>query len=229
MTAKSITAWSYSRLSTWERCPLFAKAKFIDKLQEEPSEAMARGDRIHKALGAWLSGDEHGNRGGPLPEEAARFENMLNQLARLSETATLQTEQQWGFTNTWAPTGWFDKNTWLRSVLDVCVVYPDDTADVVDHKTGKMYDDNREQMELFGLSVLCRYPAVSSVNTRLWYVDSGNEVIDQFSRADAEPLKAKWSARAAAMLADREFLPKPNDKCKWCPLRHSAGGLCKFG
>jgi hypothetical protein len=189
---------------------------------------MERGKRIHAELAAHLGGDEQGAFPPP-PPEAQRFEKLLSGVADLRDRVTLQTEQQWGFTNRWAPTGWFEKNTWLRSILDVCVVYPDDTADVIDFKTGRAYDDSRDQMELFGLSVLCRYPAVSHVITRLWYLDQGNEVIDQFSRADAEPLKAKWAARAAQMLGDDQFIAKPNDKCKWCPLRRSNGGVCKYG
>jgi RecB family exonuclease len=205
---------------------MYFKAKIDRLIPFEQSPQMARGDRIHKELAAWMGGT------GTVSEDCAKFDRLLKSLYALrwgADVPDIQTEQQWGFKENWTPTGWFAKDTWLRSILDVCVVYPDDTADVVDYKTGKQYDDNCDQMELFGLSVLCRYPAVSHVNTRLWYLDTGNEVIDQFTRADAEPLKAKWNARAAQMLGDETWIAKPNDKCKWCPLRRSAGGTCKFG
>lgn len=222
----ALTAWSYSRWAAWERCPMAFKAQFLDKSVPMPSsQALDRGRVVHADLAKWFMSDQP----VPLPAEGAKFQRLLNQLATLKTSAHIETEQQWGFNSRWQPTTWFGNDTWLRVILDVNVVYADDTADVIDYKTGKPYDDNRDQMELFALAVMSRYPAVHQVATRLWYLDTGDEVPDCFTANDVPRLRAKWEERAAQMFADQEFPAKPNDKCKFCPLRRSAGGPCKFG
>ncbi len=42
------TAWSYSRLSDYEACPLKAKIKHLDKVSEPSSPALKRGSDIHE-------------------------------------------------------------------------------------------------------------------------------------------------------------------------------------
>lgn len=222
MTA--ITAWSYSRLALWEQCPLAFKFKHIDKIAEEQSPAMARGDAFHKAAAAYLT------RQAPTPPKDATkfFAKLMEELWALPPDWKV-VEQQWGFTNNWRPTGWFGKDTWVRVVLDAAIVYPDATADVIDHKTGKKYGTNADQMELFGLAMFCRYPHLEKVTTRLWYHDSGDEEIAEFTQDERSPLIAKWDAKVAPMFADTVFAPKPNDKCKWCSYSKSRSGLCRFG
>lgn len=220
MTA--ITAWSYSRLALWEQCPLAFKLKNIDKIKEEQSPAMARGDKIHKQMAAFAMGT------GARPAEAAKFGQLSDELAAMP-TDIKVVEQQWGFSKSWRPTGWFGKDTWLRVILDAGVIYPDGTADVVDFKTGKKYGTNKDQMELFALATFCRFPHLSHVTTRLWYLDSGDEEVAEFEQDNRSEAIEKWEQRVAPMFEDNVFAPRPNDKCKWCSFARSKGGQCKFG
>jgi len=222
MTA-AVTAWSYSRYALWERCPLAFKLKHIDKIPEEQSPAMARGDAFHKAAAAYLT-----EQTPVMPPEAKRFEKLMAEIRSFDQEWKV-VEQQWGFTKNWQPTGWFGKDTWFRAILDVGVIYPFNVADVIDHKTGKKYGSNAEQMELFALATFCRYPQLESVMTRLWYHDSGDEETAEFTQDDRSLLIAKWDAKVAPMFADTVFAPKPNDKCRWCSFSKSKGGQCRFG
>jgi hypothetical protein len=220
----AVTAWSYSRLELYERCPLAFKLKHIDKTPEAQSPAMERGDRIHKEIAAYLQ-----KKVDRPPQEASKyFSKLMKELHDLPPDWTFF-EQQWGFTQNWQATGWFGKDTWFRAVLDAGAIYPDNTADAVDHKTGKKYAVNAEQMEVFGLAVLCRFPHVEKVTTRLWYHDSGDEVVDEVTVDERSALIAKWDARVAPMFADTAFIARPNEKCRWCAFSKSAGGVCKFG
>jgi len=218
----AITAWSYSRAALWEECPLKFKLKHIDKMPETQSPAMARGDKIHKQMAAYVMGT------GPAPAEAAKFDRLSKELAGMPAEVKC-VEQQWGFSKSWRPVGWFGKDTWLRVILDAGVVYPDGTADVVDFKTGKKYGSNNDQMELFALATFCRFPHVSDVTTRLWYLDSGEEEVAEFKQDDRGLMIDKWEQRVAPMFADTVFAPRPNDKCRWCSFAKSKGGPCKFG
>ena len=218
------TTWSFSRWQTWENCPLKYKLQFVDKLPVPQSPAMARGNDVHKALAAYLGGE------GDLPPEVKDpFQKQL--YAEMRAQPAKLVEQQWGFDRRWGQTQWFGKAVWLRSILDVAIFYEDDSAHVVDHKTGKVYGDNADQMELFGLTMFERFPlkTKNGVKTTLVYVDAGQEQSQDFLAADAAPLRIKWESRAERMLADRQFMARPNEKCRFCPFSRSAGGQCRFG
>jgi hypothetical protein len=219
-----LTAWSYSRLAQWEACPLAFKLKHLDKVHEEQSPAMKRGDDIHKIAARFLANEKFDS----IPGELHKFSYQMNEL-RAMPASMKRVEQQWGFTKDWKPTEWFGNKTWLRAVLDACVVYPDGTADVIDHKTGKRYGSNKDQMELFALATFCKFPEVSHVTTRLWYLDLGVEEVEEFQQENRSEMIAAWEARVAPMFADTVFAPRPNEKCRWCAFAKGKGGQCKFG
>ncbi len=222
----AVTAWSYSRLAQWETCPAQFAYKHIQKLKEEQSPAMARGDKIHKAAAAYITTPLDVQ--APMPVELAKFAKLIDE-ARAVPAEFKVVEQQWGFSKSWRPTGWFGKDTWLRNIVDLGVVYPDGFADVVDHKTGKKYGSNQDQNELNALATMCRYPQISHVTTRLWYLDSGEEEIAEFEQHDKTEMIEKWEKRVAPLFEDTTFAPRPNEKCKWCAFARSKAGPCKFG
>lgn len=226
-----LTAWSYSRLSTYEKCALQAKFKYIDKLPEPSSFALENGSRVHDQLAQYLRGD--------LPEDNpyapsvipgwTYFGRLLNDLRGLNP----EVEQQWGYDRAWKPTGWFGKDTWFRSVLDASLVYDDNTADVIDFKTGKPYAaDTAKQAELYAVSMVRRFHNLTHVTVRFWYLDlaqKGAEAVYRFSREQAEAAMPAWKKKANRMLSDEIMAPRPGEHCKWCPFAKSKGGPCKYG
>jgi RecB family exonuclease len=218
-----VTAWSYSRIKLYEQCPLQFKYKHIDKLPEEASPAMERGKTIHTQAAEYISSVSQN-----MPPSLLKFERQIVELREIDDDYTV-VEQQWAFDAEWNPTEWFAENTRLRVILDVGVIYPDATADVIDHKTGRRYADNADQMRLFAAATFAMYSTLKHVTTRLWYFDSGEEVIDEFDVSEHAGLMAEWDKRAEPLLTDTEFVATPNDKCKWCTWRRSNSGPCKFG
>lgn len=221
-----LTAWSYTRYADYRRCPMFFAYKHLLRIKEPPGPAMQRGRDIHKEAEAYLTA----KRKPKLPPSLANFAEEMEQLRDLKPTV----EQQWGFRQDWSPTEWFGSDVWVRNVLDVCVVYDDGTADVIDHKTGKKYGSNDEQMELFGLSTFKKFldQKLKKVTTRLWYLDiadnNENEVVAEFKASEVAALEKDWAKRVRPMFADRKFPPRPNDKCRWCFLSKAKGGPCRF-
>lgn len=222
-----LTAWSYTRYADYRRCPMFFAYKHLLRIKEEAGPAMQRGRDIHKEAEAYLTSKRKPRKP---PESLRNFADEMDQLRGLKPSV----EQQWGFRQDWTPTEWFGKDVWVRNVLDVCVVYDDGTADVIDHKTGKKYGSNDEQMELFGLSTFKKFQdlKLQRVTTRLWYLDiddpKENEVIAEFKASEIPALEKDWAKRVRPMFNDRKFPPRPNDKCRWCFLSKAKGGPCKF-
>lgn len=215
--------WSYSRWGDYERCPFYFKKKHIDKIKEPKTGAQDKGIDYHDNMANYLLKKPGAvcppTKFGALMAELRDFEDKI-------------VEEKMGFTNTWKPTGYFAKGddaTWLRVVWDVGLMYEDLTGEVCDHKTGKKYGANADQMELFALSFFCKFKLAKSVTTRLWYHEHGDEDVMEFEAAQVPAMKAKWEKRAATMLGDRVYAMRPNDKCKWCMHAKSAGGVCRFG
>ena len=237
--ADLIKAWSYSRYGDYTQCPARFKYKHIDRLPDPGSPAMARGSEIHKAGELYLKASQHEKRKTlKVPAEYKHFNAEMKQLATLKPMV----EQQWGFTRDWQPTGWFSKDTWLRIICDVTVLYDDNTADLIDFKTGRKYDTNEEQIELFSMGGFMMWPEVEHVTARLWYLDvpdgpndgdhhvdsTANTTIREYTRSDFDRARKSWEKRIQPMFKDTRFAPRPNEKCKWCAYSKAKNGPCKF-
>jgi len=222
--SNGVRAWSYSALAQYETCPAQYKYARIDKLPQPEVPAFKRGNRIHKEAEDYVVGKIK-----EVPQSCITFEDQFKQLRDLDKEAELFVEQEWGFDRNWGRSGWRDWNkTWLRGKVDVGVLYGDNEATIIDHKTGQLYETNEDQIELFALTVMCRFPEITMVDTRLWYLDSGVEIDREFFGKDREKLKKKWEQKVAPMFQDEKFPPRPNFKCKWCPYSQRKGGPCQY-
>jgi RecB family exonuclease len=223
-----IKQWSYSRLSTFEKCPKQAEYKFIKRIKEPSSPAMNRGRDIHKLCEEFIRGalDE-------TPPQLKEFEEAFLALKDLYLHGHVICESDWAITSDWEKTGWFEDDTWGRAKVDA-FVYEEGTskeARVIDFKTGR-YDGNqevhKEQCELYGAIALKRYPELESITTEMWYLDHGK--IDRYIYTP-ESIKVKQekiNQRAITMTTTTEFPANPSKfKCKWCYFGKER--MCKEG
>lgn len=218
-----VNGWSFSRLQLYEECPAKFKYRNIDKLPEPKSDAMQRGIDIHKNAERYLTGETM------LPDPTLmQFGAMFRELRELKPMA----EYQLALDDGWKPTGWFAKGrnaAWVRLVLDAAVIYEDETsALVIDFKTGKKWGDNADQMDLFATGMFCAFPQLREVETRLWYLDTGEEDVSVFKKKGLAERKEAWEDRVEPLFNDTRFLPKPSNKCRWCAFSRAKGGPCKY-
>jgi hypothetical protein len=222
---RGFSAWSYSRLSDWEACALRAKLKHIDKRPDPGSPAMARGGEVHEHVAKFLTG-----RSRALAPEFAQHVSRLREL-RKSKPAV---EQQWGFDAAWGRSEWFAPTTVCRIVVDAAATSAAKSGrtvlTIVDFKTGKKRDGYADQLELYAVGGLSRYPEAESVVTELIYLDQDPAESERrtFARTDLAVLRARWARRVRPMLADRKFAPNPGTACRWCPYSAARGGPCQF-
>lgn len=219
-----VTAWSYSRYADYAQCPLRFKLRHIDRIKEPDSPPLVRGRQVHKQLADYIEG-----KADELPPVKSEYHRKLYAEMRAWPAEDRVVEQKMGFTATWSPTGYFDKNVWLRAAWDVGLLYADLTGEIVDHKTGKRYASNDEQMEVFAATFFSQYVAARHVTTRLLYIDSGDEETAEFDASESDALRAKWNAKVAPLFVDTQFAPRPNDKCRFCHFAKSRLNMCKFG
>lgn len=255
---KRFTSWSFSRYGDYKRCPLAAKLKHLDKVAEPGNDAMERGNEIHRIAELFIKGatlkdigggdplrkpdpKRKDDRGGALHRFRTEFKALRAGYARAPQGMTVETT--WAFTKAWGLTKW---NDWdgcaVRIKVDLGVT-GDGVMRITDWKTGKFREEQKEdyleQLELYALGAMLLRPDVLEVRPRLAYLDLGlcyplrdSDLV--YRRADLPRLKATWDKRTRAMLLDRHFAPRPNDKCRWCWYRadntEQRGGpqLCRF-
>jgi CRISPR/Cas system-associated exonuclease Cas4 (RecB family) len=225
---KKFTAWSYSRLSDYEACPRRAKFKHLDKLVEPAGPALERGGQIHKEAEAYVR-----RRVPELPKSLERFPA---EFAALRARDDVETELQLAVTREWRPCDWFGADAWLRIVVDAThagVAATEAGRVIIDYKTGKMYPDKVDQLDLYGLVALAYHAGVRRVDSALWYLDQGEIINRVLVRAEAPAVRQRWEERVVALLADERFDPKPGNACRFCWFgqggRDKGGpGLCEL-
>ena len=229
---KQITSWSFSRYNLYKACPAAANFKFNLGLKEPGNAAMQRGTDIHKLAEDFAKGDIK-----KLPPELSLFKE---EFADLKKQKVKYIEDSWTFKADWSLTTWNDWNgAWLRVKMDAAYLNIDhNVLVVIDHKTGKFRESKNaeyeEQLQLYGLSGLKKFPTIEAVAPRLWYLDEGvihpdlekEEII--YTRQDEVYLEKLWLGKIKKMMSDTTFKPTPGSACTYCHYRKSNSGPCKF-
>jgi hypothetical protein len=223
-----INAWSYSRLSVYRKCPRQFKYKFVDKLQEPESEAMARGNAIHLALQLFIE-----KKAKSIPKEmkaslGAKYSDLL-----VLRNAGAKCELEWAVDKDWQPVSWFAREAWLRAKLDAFVVLNGGTTlDLTDHKSGKIYTEpHAEQLEIYAAVGYAFHPEVEEIIARMLYIDQGQSVPSVFTDLEKTipKLRKKWSRIAAPLFKDKAFKATPGRECNSCHFSSRRGGPCDKG
>lgn len=219
-----ISAWSYSRLSDFEKCRFKAFLKFVKKIPEEAHPAMLRGSAIHENAELYLDdqADLH-------PDLKKFFGDEFEKLKELKAQGLVTTEGQWGFDRDWATTDWFGARTWARIKLDAMVV-KDDFGIVIDYKTGRRLGNeiaHTEQGLLYQIGAFLRHPALQYVVVEFWYTDIDEIYRTEYSREEGLGHIKAFEKRALAMTEARDFPPSPSImNCRFCPYK---GKECEVG
>jgi hypothetical protein len=137
------------------------------------------------------------------------------------------TEQKFGLTKAFKPTGFFNGDVWLRGVLDLTIVTPK-VGIVSDHKTGKVKTDG-DQLKLFAAATFAQHPYLETVKTGYLWLAANKITTQEFRKDDVPVIWQEFIPRIKRMeLAQDEdkWLPNPSGLCKaWCPVGKK---LCEF-
>lgn len=221
---KMFGAWSFSRYKDHKECPRKAKLKHIDKIPEgERGPALIRGEDIHKKAELYVKGEL-----ARLPPELKNFAAEFKELRKRKAVA----EGRWAMTVQWQAVDFFDwASAWCRVVLDSHRKLNNTTVEVNDYKTGRVYPDNEEQMELYAIAAMAHYQDAADVLVKLWYLDQprgkDNPLVKGYERKQMPALQKKWRDKVIPILTDKKFIPRPGDHCARCAYsirRHKGPG-----
>lgn len=219
------TAWSFSRWRDHDQCPYRAGLKHLMKVPEPSSPALARGDRIHKAASAFITGVVK-----KLDDELAPVRATVLVYRDALRAGLAQVDDRWAFNKSWAPVEFFAHDAWLRQITDYHA-HEGARAAVTDFKSGKVSEDKTfmfYQLELYALGTFLKKPRVEEVEARLLYTDHNVEQRETYHRSQLRGLQKTWVKRTIPILTEARFEPKPGNHCRWCPHSASKGGPCIY-
>ena len=221
-------AWSYSALKVFEECPYRTYISRVKKIAEPSSPAASRGSEIHQQAEDYVAGLL-----GEMPETLKKFKDEFEELRTLYADAKVELEGEWGFDLDWQPVGWMTPKTWARIKLDALVHEDDNSARVIDYKTGQKWGNeigHSQQCLLYAIGAFFRYSELQFVQTELWYLDKGLTTKKQFTREEAMTFAPGFYKRAVAMTTCIDYEPKPSkNNCKWCSYRKGDFPECTWG
>lgn len=240
---KTFKAWSYSRLTEWEQCPFRAKSKHLDKVKEPEGPALARGRAIEEKVYSYIFDPKV----KMVPDEGKTFDVELAAIKKIARSVL--SNRDLAFDRDWRPCAWDDwQNAWLRVRMDLLWASGREdpfqlpskragaVARVADLKTGRIYEDKLDQLDLYRVTALLLpegvLPPVDLAASQMWYLDQGETRPDgtwaSLVRSQAPRELQRWAKRVKPMMLDEAFLPRPGNHCKWCHLAKAKGGPCPY-
>jgi len=230
----SIKAWSFSRLTDFEKCRYMAKLKYVDRVPEparplpagKTEHANDRGTRIHEGAELFVRG------GVDLISELGRHSDKFLDLRDSFKSGEASLEGEWAVDRQWSPVAWKSEDAWCRMKLDAFVQVSKTHGRVIDYKSGKVYGNevkHTEQGQLYQLATFLKFPDLETIDVEFWYIDHGpdHDMINSYTREQGTLYFDKYHKRGAAMTDCTDFKPNPNVySCRWCPYN---GDACEFG
>jgi len=231
-------AWSHTRLSDYEACPLMFYSKHILKPSPfvfEQNAAMKRGSEIHAGYERAAIQLVHSSPVSPTELTAPAFPMLQAFHASHNE---LFIEEELAFTKDLKPCSWFDKKTWLRVKIDLAgrrgpkTLHQDQIFSVIDWKTGQynVKEEALSQLRLSNLAIFLKIGDAAESSSVFVFVDQKRtSPIIRSSREQFQELLDSFSERVEAINISEErdmWPPKKNWKCKWCKVhtcRHYRG------
>lgn len=208
--------WSYSFLSTYDRCARQGQAKYITKeLPYVESREAKYGNDVHKAAEVALKLKQF-----PIVphDDMVRF---FRDIYAIPTYRRIEPELMLGVTRDWKPTGFFDKDVWGRGKLDVPIIVSETAAIIFDWKSGKVWEDPFE-LAVQAVLLKAKYPALENIKgCYIWLKeDKYGTVYDLYERLERTK---KFIEDTMEKVGQKIFYAQPNKLCGWCDLN-----TCKY-
>jgi hypothetical protein len=216
-----LSSWSHSKLVEFDKCKRRTFLLHVQRVPEperplppgKSEHANERGSRVHDAAERFVRGLLK-----DLIPELRPFEQEFLRLRELFRQGLVSVEGNWGYDREWNPTDW--RTAWHRSKLDA-IVFPDKyRAIAIDYKTGKRFGNevkHGEQLQLYALDTVMRYPEIEEVTTELWYPDVDELASQTYTREQCLKFRKSFQRRGDEITSCTDWPPNPNIfVCRYC-------------
>lgn len=206
-----MTAWTFSRLESYESCPKkFYHLNVVKDVVEPPSSAIQWGHEVHTAFENFV------RHGTPLPPAMAHWRSFAEKVGKLAGEKL--PEFRLALDENFQPAQW--DCAWSRGIADLLAV-DGSVATVIDYKTGKRKPT--DQLALYAAYVFAHYPQVQTVKTAfVWLKD---RILDKetYQREDVPAIWQSFLPRVRRLeraYETEKWEPKPSGLCRgWCAVK----------
>jgi len=208
---------SHSSRKLFKKCPRQWHDKYINGNRTEPGVAAARGKDVHFEIEQFFKA------------RRALTNPALNPWRRALEALTVEqngeAEKSLGRDAEWNAVPFEAPNAYFRGQLDRSVLLPCGTRKIQDWKTGRVYDDHREQGEDY---IALEEPADRYL-VEFWYIDQPTHVVTfHYGGNTRAGFVERIKSEVEKIRKAEEFPPTPsNFNCRYCPLSWRNGGECE--
>lgn len=206
--------WSYSGLKDYQNCPKqYHEVKVLKRYEKRPTKQMLYGTEVHSAL------EDYVKAGKPLPKNYERFRHMLDPLAEMA--GTKYPEHRMALTHDRRPCTFGAANYWVRGIADLLVI-DEDTAFIVDYKTGSNRYPDPKQLQLMALMAFEHFPEVKGIKAGLLFVMHDHFVTSEYKRDDKDKLWLDFMPtleRLSLSHKNEVWQENPTPLCGWCPVK----------
>jgi CRISPR/Cas system-associated exonuclease Cas4 (RecB family) len=214
-------ALSFSRLSTYETCPLKFYSQYISK--DYPDEGdnyfFKKGKRKHGQLDLYTKSQLNAMINViQYDEDVESCLPMIDTI--IASYDRVASELQLAVDGEFVPTGWFGKKVMYRAIVDLEAV-KEKEAMVIDWKTGKFreYDEKPTgQLHLTAAIEFARNPNIEKVTTVYVFIEHKQTIRRTFLREDYEELVEPFYEAWKQVNSEKDWKPKHNKYCGNCLL-----------
>lgn len=206
-------AWSYSAVDLYELCAKkYYHLKVIHDVKDDDSSYSKEGKLIHKALKERVIDDI------PLPLPYRYMEPMAHRFA--IHTGEKHGEVQLALDRNFQPCDWFDKNVYVRSIIDLLIT-KGNNALVVDWKTGKVRP-KYDQIKLAAAVLSKQMPELKKFSLAFVWVKHRELTGIKIEVGDLDEVWADYLERAdeiEAAIKTTTFPATEGPLCRYCPVK----------
>lgn len=208
----SLTAWSYSRLESFETCPKkFWHISIRKDVIDPPNEFTIDGTETHLAFAKYLK------KGTALPIAKRHYTPLLAKIKAAPGEHVI--EQQLAITAEYKQTGWFDKDVYLRVISDLTIMNAPRAA-MFDWKTGKVKNDFT-QLRVAAATMFMIAPELETISMSFVWLKNKSVKSDKMTRDEMPDVWAALHPRLVqyqAAFDNQAFPARQGFHCRYCPV-----------
>jgi hypothetical protein len=209
----SITAFSYSRLKSFESCAKkYAEISVFKRVQDLGNEHTQFGTEVHEAFAAYFKS------GTPLPIHLQQYQKYLAAIKKA--LGKFIVEQKLAINDKYQATGWFDKDVFCRIISDLTII---NRANAVmwDWKTGRPGNDF-DQLDLAGAVMFLLVPELQKIKLAYFWTKTKEITSKILLRTDMPEVWSRFLPRVQVYHdahVNVQFPPTPGPLCRYCPVK----------
>jgi hypothetical protein len=205
--------WSYSSLKEYLNCPKqYQEIRVLKRATKSDTSQTIYGKEVHLAL------EEYVRDGKPLAKNYQMFKEIVDSLIAIKGEKLCEYEM--AVNRDRQPCEFEDENRWVRGIADL-VIIDDDTAYVIDYKTGSDKYADPKQLRLMSLMIFAHFPDVQKVKGGLLFVLKNSFVQEEYLREDIDKSWMHFTPSLERLKNSYDmdtWVANPTPLCRYCPV-----------